>query len=104
MRLYMSFRTTHDATIAAGKSGFSRASGYRIEDDPRLPSQKKVPRNRRRVDPFARFWEVGSFPNLDPDPGNQAIEVIEELRLPHPMVFTHISPSLGSSIREWGGL
>jgi len=43
----MAFRQIHDATIAAGKCGFSRASGYRIEDDPRLPSQKKAPRGRR---------------------------------------------------------
>jgi hypothetical protein len=32
-----------DATIAAAKSSFSRATGYRIEHDPRLPSQKKAP-------------------------------------------------------------
>ncbi len=34
----MTYRHSKDATVAAAKSGFSRATGYRIEDDPRLPS------------------------------------------------------------------
>jgi protein SCO1/2 len=50
MRLYMSFRQTHDTTIAAGKSGFSRANGYRIdrvvtsirEMDPKLRDQVRA--------------------------------------------------------------
>ena len=56
MRLYMSYRQTHEAAIAAAKSGFSKATAYRIEDDPRLPSQKKAPRSRRRPDPLAEVW------------------------------------------------
>jgi hypothetical protein len=49
MRLYMSSRRTHATTVAvaAAKAGFSPATGYRIEADPRLPSQKKAPRGRR---------------------------------------------------------
>jgi hypothetical protein len=54
MRLYMSFRPTTDTVdIAAAKAGLSRATGYRIEADPRLPSQKKARRGRRRPDPLA---------------------------------------------------
>jgi hypothetical protein len=52
MRLYMSYRQTHDTSVAAAKAGFSTATGYRIEDDTRLPSRKKVPRGRRRPDPL----------------------------------------------------
>src|ERR1700730_9236323 len=81
MRLYMAFRPTHDATIAAGKSGFSRASGYRIEDDPRLPSQKKAPRGRRRPDPLAALWDSEIVPILKAAPGILAIAVLEEVRL-----------------------
>jgi hypothetical protein len=33
----MIYRPSKDATIASAKSGFSRATGYPIEDDPRLP-------------------------------------------------------------------
>ena len=44
MRLYMSFRQAETPTVAAAKAGFSAATAYRIEQDPRLPSQKKAPR------------------------------------------------------------
>src|SRR6202051_4348120 len=64
MRLYMIYRQTHEAAIAAAKSGFSRATGYRIEDDPRLPSQKKAPRSRRRPDPLAEVWDGEIVPIL----------------------------------------
>jgi hypothetical protein len=53
MRLYMSFRQTEPPVIAAAKAGLSTASAYRIEQDRRLPSQKKAPRDRRRRDPLA---------------------------------------------------
>jgi hypothetical protein len=57
-----------DATIAAAKSGFSRATGYRIEDDPRLPSQKRAPRGRRRPDPLAEVWDGEIVPILKSAP------------------------------------
>jgi hypothetical protein len=44
---------TETPSIAAAKAGFSAASAYRIEQDPRPPSQKKAPRGRRRCDPLA---------------------------------------------------
>src|SRR5580700_7112312 len=53
MRLYMSFRQTETPTVAAAKAGFSAATAYRIEQDPRLPSQKRAPRGRRRRDPLS---------------------------------------------------
>ena len=53
MRLYMSFRSCEAPITAAAKAGFSTSTGYRFEQNPRLPSQKKVPRGRRRPDPLA---------------------------------------------------
>ena len=44
----MSFRQTANTTIAAAKAGFSTATGYRLESDPRLPSRGQAPRGRRR--------------------------------------------------------
>ena len=38
------FPTDTDPTVAAAKAGFSTATGYRVEADPRLPSQKEAPR------------------------------------------------------------
>jgi hypothetical protein len=57
MRLYMRFRHIDAPAAAAAKAGFSTASAYRIESDPRLPSQKTKPRTRRRPDPLAGVWE-----------------------------------------------
>ena len=64
----MTNRNTHDTTVAAAKAGFSAASGYRIEADPRLPSQKKPPRGRRRPDPLAGIWDSEIVPILKATP------------------------------------
>ncbi len=46
MRLFMKFRTTDTIPVAAAKAGFSAATAYRIEQDPRLPSVKGLKRNK----------------------------------------------------------
>ena len=69
MRLYMKFRQTDPAPIAAAKSGFSSSSAYRIEKDLRLPSQRKVRRERRRPDPLADVWQSEIVPILEAAPG-----------------------------------
>jgi hypothetical protein len=43
MRLYMKYRLKEGPAQAAARAGFSAATGYRIEQDRRLPSQKKAP-------------------------------------------------------------
>ena len=65
MRLYMRSRHTDTPVAAAAKSGFSTATAYRIEADPRLPSQKKTPRGRRRPDPLAAVWDSEIVPMLE---------------------------------------
>ena len=42
---------------AAAKVGFSRVTGYRLEADPRLPSEKRKPRGSRRPGPAGRAVE-----------------------------------------------
>src|ERR1039458_8305165 len=104
MRLYMSYRQTHDAAIAAAKSGFSKATGYRIEDDPRLPSQKKAPRGRRRPDPLAEVWDGEIVPILKSAPGIRAIAVLEEIRRRHPKIAPGIRRTLERRMRTWRAL
>jgi len=53
----MSLRRTHSPAVAGAKAGFSTSAAYRFEKDPRLPTQKKSPRERRWADPFADVWE-----------------------------------------------
>src|SRR3954454_19525511 len=64
-RLYMTLRQTTTQTLAAAKASFSAATGRRLDQDPRLPSRKKVPRGRRP--PYARARLAPSFhpPALD---------------------------------------
>jgi len=49
--LYMKSRQTEAPAIAAAKAGFSTASAYRIEADPRLPSQRRKRRAPARFVP-----------------------------------------------------
>jgi hypothetical protein len=100
----MSFRQTHDTPVSAAKAGFSPASGYRIEDDPRLPSQKKVPRGRRRPDPLAEVWDGAIVPILKAAPGIRAIAVLEEIRRRHPEIGPGIRRTLERRMRAWRAL
>lgn len=49
----MKLRLSKPLPAAAAQAGISLASAYRRQRDPRLPSDKKSPRERRRPDPFA---------------------------------------------------
>jgi len=100
----MSFRQTHDTSVAAAKAGFSSASGYRIADDPRLPSQKKTARGRRRPDPLAEVWDGEIVPILKAAPGIRAIAVLEEIRRRHPEISPGIRRTLERRMRAWRAL
>ena len=100
----MTYRHSKDATVAAAKSGFSRATGYRIEDDPRLPSHKKAPRGRRRPDPLAEVWDGEIVPILKSAPGIRAIAVLDEIRRRHPQISAGIRRTLERRMRSWRAL
>ena len=101
MRLYMSFRQSHDTAVAAAKASFSTATGYRIENDPRLPSQKKAPRGRRRPDPLAKIWDAEVVPILKAAPGIRSIAVFDEIRRRHPGLNPNIRRTLERRMRTW---
>jgi hypothetical protein len=101
MRLYMSIRTTHDTTVAAAKAGISRATGFRVDADPRLPSQKKAPRARRRPDPLAAIWETEVVPILKAASGIRTVSVMAELRRRHPELNPNIRRTLERRITNW---
>src|SRR3981081_3943941 len=100
----MSYRQSHKTAIAAAKSGFSKATAYRIEDDPRLPSQKKAPRSRRRPDPLAEVWDGEIVPIVKSPPGIRAIAVLEEIRRRHPEIAAGIRRTLERRMRTWRAL
>src|SRR6516165_4101941 len=84
MRLYMSWRHTDTPAVAAAKAGFGTTTAYRIEADPRLPSQKKKSRGRRRPDPLAAVWDSEIVPMLKETPELRAIAVYDEMVRRHP--------------------
>src|SRR5690242_5146279 len=104
MRLYMSFRKTETPGVAAAKAGFSAATAYRIEQDPRLPSQKKAPRGRRRRDPLAAVWDSEVVPLLESAPGLRPVAIFDEIRRRHPELGPGIRRTLERRIRTWRAL
>jgi len=103
-RLYMKSRQTSAPAIAAAKAGFSRATAYRIEADPRLSSQKKQPRERRRPDPLAGVWRTEIVPMLEGAPGIRAVAVLGELVRRHPDLGEGVRRTLERRIRTWRAL
>ena len=104
MRLYMSLRETKAVHVAAAKAGFSAATAYRIEQDPRLPSQKKAPRGRRRPDPLAAVWDSEVVPLLKTMPGLRPVAIFEEICRRHPDIGRGIRRTLERRIRGWRAL
>jgi transposase InsO family protein len=104
MRLYMKFRRTDPVPLAAAKAGFSTATAYRIEQDPRPPSQKPAPRGRRRPDPLAAVWESEILPLLQAAPGLRPIALFEEILRRHPDLGLGIRRTLERRIRSWRAL
>jgi hypothetical protein len=103
-RLYMKSRQSNAAAIAAAKAGFSTATAYRIEADPRLPSQKKRPRGRRRPDPLAEVWDSEIVPMLEAAPGIRAVAIFEEICRRHPEIVTGVRRTLERRIGKWRAL
>ena len=78
-RLFMTLKKTHTIDVAAAKAGFSRATGYRLTEDPSLLSGKAAPRGRRRPDPLSDIFETEVVPILENSPGIRPVGVFEAL-------------------------
>jgi hypothetical protein len=97
----MTFRQTNPTAAAAAKASISIATAYRIEKDPRLPSQRKAPRGRRRPDPLAEIFDTEIVPMLAASPGLRAVALFEEMIRRHPELGGGIRRTLERRIRTW---
>ena len=97
----MTYRQTLSVEAAAAKSGFSPATGYRVEADPRLPSQKEASRGRRRPDPLDPYWEAEVVPMLRAAPGIRVVGVLDELRRRHLELNPNVRRTLERRIHAW---
>jgi transposase InsO family protein len=104
MRLYMKFRHTDTTAIAAAKAGFSPSTASRIDKDPRLPSQRKAPRGRRRPDPLASVWDSEIIPLLQAAPSLRPVALFEEIIRRHPELSPGIRRTLERRVRAWRAL
>jgi transposase InsO family protein len=100
----MKLRHTNTIPIAAAKAGFSPSTAYRIDKDPRLPSQKKAPRGRRRPDPLASVWDSEIVPLLQAAPSLRPVALFEEIIRRHPDLGPGIRRTLERRVRSWRAL
>ncbi|WP_422653084.1 IS21 family transposase [Brevundimonas sp.] len=107
VRLYMDLRRTLSQQTAAAKAGVSVSTAYRIETDPRLPSQKKAERRfgRSTPDPLAEVWDADILPLLRTCPGLRPITLLEELQRRRPeRDWAKARRTLERRIRAWKAL
>ena len=97
----MNHRKTLSTETAAAKAGFSAATGYRIQRDPRPPSQKRAPRGRRRPDPLAGIFDKDVVPMLQDNTDIRPVGVFRELMRLHPDLDPGIRRTLERRIRDW---
>lgn len=100
----MKLRLSEAPPLAAARAGFSTATAYRIEHDPRLPSQKQPLRGSRRPDPLAEVFDAEVVPLLQSAPELRAVAVFEELRRRHPELPAGVRRTLERRIRTWRAL
>jgi hypothetical protein len=104
MRLYMKSRLTEKKPASAAQAGMSLRTAYRIENDPRLPSQKPLPRGRRRPDPLIAIFDSEIVPMLEAAPGLRSIAIFEEMQRRHPELPEGVRRTMERRIRQWRAL
>jgi hypothetical protein len=87
----MTFRQTDAPPVAAAKASISAATAYRFEQDHRLLSHKAKPRDRRRPDPLADFFDG-------------TVAIFEEMQRRHPDLAAGVRRTLERCIRAWRAL
>lgn len=96
----MKYRQTDSPPVAAAKASFSTSTAYRIEKNPRLPSQKGG-RGRRRPDPLANVFETAIVAILKAARGVRPVAIFEEMLRHHPDLGTGIHRTLERRIPAW---
>lgn len=100
----MHHRKTHTRQIAAARAGIGASTGARLDADPRLPSQARALRGRRRPDPLAAVWEAEIVPLLQASPGLRPFAIYEEMLRRHPELLPGVRRTLERRVRHWQAL
>ncbi len=97
----MKLKLSKTLPAAAAQAGISIATAYRIGHDPRLPSDKKVPRNSRRPDPLVDIFESEVVPLLKAAPGLRPVAIFDEIRRRHADLAPGVRRTLERRVRAW---
>ncbi len=100
----MKLRQDHPIEVAAAKADISRSTGYRIAQDPHLPSQTAQPRERRRPDPLEHIFATEVVPLLKEAPGLRSVAIFDEMLRRHPEISRGVRRTLERRIRSWRAL
>ena len=100
----MKFRANNPPPVAAARASISIATAYRIDKDPRLPSQNKPPRGRRRPDPLIEVFDAAVVPMLVAAPDLRPVAIFEELQRRYPELQDNVRRTLERRIRSWRAL
>ncbi len=100
----MHHRRAHTRQLAAARAGIGASTGARLDADPRLPSQSKAPRGRRRPDPLAVVWDTEIVPLLQSTPGLRPVAVFEEMLRRHSDLAPGVRRTLERRVRHWQAL
>ena len=100
----MKLRLSKALPVAAAQAAISIATAYRIEHDPRLPSDKQTRRERRRADPLADIFEAEVVPLLLAAPGIRPVAIFDELRRRHAELPPGVRRTLERRVRAWRAL
>lgn len=100
----MKSRLTVKKPGAAAQAAISLRTAYRIENDPRLPSQTATPRGRRRPDPLIAIFDAEIVPMLETAPGLRPIAIFEEMQRRHPELPEGVRRTMERRIRQWRAL
>ena len=100
----MHLRQHNRPQASAAKAEFSTATAYRIEDDPRLPSVRKMQRGRRRTDPLEGIFDEEVVPMLEQAPDLRTVAIFDELMRRHPDLGRGVRRTLERRVREWRAL
>jgi hypothetical protein len=83
------------------QSRFSPAAAYRLDKDPRLPSQSQTPCGRRRAEPLAYVWNGEVVAMLEAETGLRPIAIYDVLLLRHAHLNWGLRRTLERRIRAW---
>jgi hypothetical protein len=100
----MHHRKTQTRQLAAARAGIGASTGARLDADPRLPSQRQLPRGRRRPDPLVEIWDAEIVPMLQATPGLRPVGVFEEMLRRHPDLPPNVRRTLERRVRHWQAL